>query len=263
MLQPAFLAPRPAVFRPPARIVIPAVGDELAEGGVGHRRGVDPEGVDLDGMRRAFVVVGPRLQVGAHDERAALDPYLGGHGLVAVGDRGVRSVDQRVLARASQLQRCRHGLVVLMLVLHDHPVDEALVEQRAVVELETVEDIKNALADVGHVGPRRLRTEQFQLGPIAARVAKGVVDTVEVGGYARVSDSTEQPLLLVVADVGEVPHQRRHQRGVLAEEVVFGYRAEQVEGPPPRGDEFGGDLLLHLDAAWNKRSSAGHLPRTT
>src|SRR5437763_1431544 len=59
MPQPAFLAPRPAVFRPPARIVIPAVGDELAEGGVGHRRGVDPEGVDLDGMRRAFVVVGP------------------------------------------------------------------------------------------------------------------------------------------------------------------------------------------------------------
>jgi hypothetical protein len=52
-------------------------------------------------------------------------------------------------------------------------------------------------------------------------VLEGVEDVVEapLEGWASV-EGTQEPLLLVVADVGKVPHQRGHERRVLGPELV-------------------------------------------
>ena len=45
----------------------------------------------------------------------------------------------------AQLECRQHGLVVLVLVLHDHAVDEGLVEQRVVgVQRNVVEHVEDA-----------------------------------------------------------------------------------------------------------------------
>ena len=162
-------------------------------------------------MGRALVVVRPRLGVGAHHELAILDAHLGRRRRTIAVARRCRCIDQGILRRSAELQRRQHGLVVLVLVLDDHAVDEPVLEQRAFVELDLVEHVEHAHADVGDVGARRVGPEQVELRPVTPRVAEGVVHAIEMGGHARVGDGTQQPLLLVVADVGQVPHQRRHQ----------------------------------------------------
>ena len=56
--------------------------------------------------------------------------------------------------------RGEQGLVVLMLVLHHHPVDEATGEQRvAAIERGRVEHAERAVA---HVGDERARTGRVE-----------------------------------------------------------------------------------------------------
>ena len=70
----------------------------------------------------------------------------------AVGRRSCRGVPVGIGRRfpGHQLQGGQEGLVVLVLVLHDHAVDEAVGEQgRARIEGDPVEHVEHALADVG------------------------------------------------------------------------------------------------------------------
>ena len=101
---------------------------------------------------------------------------------------------------------------MLVLVLDDHPVDEPGVEERLLVELDGVERVEHPVPDVGHVRQRLVRPEELQSGPIAASVGEGVVDLVQVGCHPGPAHGPEEPLLLVVPDVGKVPHEGRHQR---------------------------------------------------
>src|SRR5690606_2216590 len=53
----------------------------------------------------------------------------------------------------------------------------------------------------------------------------------------------QQPLLLLVADVREVPHQRRHQRRVLRGQVGSVDATGEQRGAVPGGDERGDRAL--------------------
>ena len=109
-----------------------------------------------------------------------------------------------------ELERREDGLVVLMLVLHDHAVDEAAREQRlAAVEIDVREHVEGALAHVGDEPPRLGWIEDRKRRAVAARVLERVVHVVEelVGGR-RAGELPQEPQLLVVADVREVPTQR-------------------------------------------------------
>ena len=74
---------------------------------------------------------------------------------------------------------------------------------------------------VAHVGPRLRRAEQRQRRPVRARMLERVVQLVDVlPDRLAAADVADQPELLLVADVGEVPDQRGHQRRVLPDQVV-------------------------------------------
>ncbi len=103
---------------------------------------------------------------------------------------------------------------MLVLVAHDHAVHEQTVEQWFTrVEVGAREHVERPLAHVGHEVARRVGTEQVEIGALAAWVLERVVDVVEarVRGVARLQ-LPQEPELLVVADVREVPDERGHQR---------------------------------------------------
>ena len=151
-----------AGFGPDVRVVIAAVVDERDVGAVGDRHGVDAERRHVDLVRGALVVVGPRLEVGAHDERASLDEHVvAGH-----FRRGRRRLLATRVGVVAQLQRRQHRLVVLVLVLHDHAVDETLIEQRPAVL-----DQWNAVEHVQHPAPYVTDGDE-QLGHVVSEVHK-------------------------------------------------------------------------------------------
>jgi hypothetical protein len=76
-------------------------------------------------------------------------------------------------------------------------------------------------------------------GPVDAGVLERVVQLVDVAPHrVAAADVAHQPELLLVADVGQIPHQRRHERRVLADQVVVVDRAGQ------QGRAFAGALQL-------------------
>ena len=109
-------------------------------------------------MGGTLVVVRPGLGVGAHHERAAVDEDLG---RAAVRSTRWRRDGRAVPVAVHELEGRQHRLVVLVLVLDDHPVHETVVQQRA-VERHAVEDIERPFAHVGDIGPRLRRPQQWQ-----------------------------------------------------------------------------------------------------
>ena len=107
--------------------------DELPIGAVGDRRGVDAEGRDRDLVLRSFVVVGPGIVARADQEVAAGDEHVGreigadrfvdGRGVGVTVGIGMGEV-------VHELDGGEQGLVVLVLVLHHHPVHEPAGEER-------------------------------------------------------------------------------------------------------------------------------------
>ena len=184
-----------------------------------------------------------------------------------------------------ELDGGEHRLVVLVLVLGDHPVHEPVSKQRiTAVEIDRGENVEDACAHTGDEGSGRGRAQDRQRRTVTAWVLERVVDVVEERvGRGGAHDVSEQPQLFVVADVGEVPHERRHQRGNLADEVGIVDRREEPEGARPRALQPRFDAALRVDghaqvaaANWSgsgisvpsschasSRSSAGHRPRAT
>src|SRR5215467_1073998 len=119
--------------------------------------------------------------------------------------------------------------------------------------------------------------QQGQRGPFGPRVLERVVQRVDLRVHrVAAADPAEQPELLLVGHVREVPYQGRHQRRMLPQQFVFIEAVRQPLCPLPRGIEpsrylvakcagIGGDG--HDGPSWfpmaSRMSSAGHLPRCT
>ncbi len=164
-------------------------------------------------MGGPLVVQRPGLGRGAHLERAGRDQHLGGQG-ERVGRCGRWRVgDQHRLAGA-QLVGGQHRLVVLLLVLHDHREREPVLDQPPPLQRDPFEQAYHPLTDLAHVPAGRPGLQQRQPRPGRARMLEGVVEPVHVVAEHRVAsaDVAQQPQLLLVADVGQVPHQGGHQR---------------------------------------------------
>jgi hypothetical protein len=196
----------PAPLAPPAGVVVPAGGDEVGVPAVGDRAGVDQEGRHVHLVRGPLVVQGPGLGVGAHGERAAGDEHLAGHGHPG-RRRRVRLQHRRA---GPQLVGGQHRLVVLLLVLDDHAEGEPVGQQRpALVQPDPVQHVQRLVPDLADVRAGLGRIQQGQGGAVAAGVLEGVVELVDVAAYrVAAADVADQPQLLLVADVGQVPDQR-------------------------------------------------------
>ena len=226
--------PRPVAVAgrlPVHRRLGPGVLDELDVGAVAHRRPLDLERGELDLVLRPLVVIGEAPTRRPDRVFAGLDPDrlrpLGGEGARRL-DRGGRAV---VVDQHQQLQ---HRLVVLELMREQHLVDEPLAQQRVLVigvDLDLVEDLEGALADVGEVGAELLVAEDRQLAARLSRVLDRVVEAAELAPERlAVADRLDQPELLEVGDVAEVPGERAEQRRVDPVELAVVERLDQVEG---------------------------------
>lgn len=245
--QLVFTDHRPALGRPPTLVPIPAVLDEPEVGAAADRRGVQAERRHVAPVRGPLVVQGPRLGGGPHGERApgnqdvVREPLgVGGCGRGGRGERG---------RARTQLMGDQHRLVVLLFVLRDHAEGEAGALQRAsaLVQRCALQQVQCPPPYVGGVRPGLGGGQQRQRGARGARVLEGVVQPVDLRAQRLpAADRAQQPLLLLVADVRQVPDQRRHQRGVLGGQFTVVHAVgeqggalargqQRVEGAPPQG----------------------------
>jgi hypothetical protein len=109
----------------------------------------------------------------------------------------------------------QHRLVVLDLVLCDHAERERVGAQRLAERAGPparpgpVDQVEHPAADLAGVPARLLRREQREGGPLRPRVLERVVDRVDLRVQrVAAADLAQQPQLLLVGDVGQVPDQR-------------------------------------------------------
>ncbi len=132
----------------------------------------------------------------------------------------------------------QHGLVVLLFVLGDHPEGETVVQQRGALQRSALQQVEDPAAHLGRVAPGLRRPQQGQLRPLGARMPEGVVERVDLGAQGFVPGHVaQQPELLLVPDVRQVPHQRGHQRGVLFGEVPVAHRVGEQRRTGAGGGE--------------------------
>ena len=225
-------APRPALLAPQPLVVVAAGLDEGPVGGVGDRHRVDAEGRQVHLVGRPLVVVGPRVGRRAHRERAGRDhaPRWSGPGRrarrarrrrAAPGCRGAAggwpASSRRAGARAGGPCRRRS-------------------RRRAAVRRPRAASCRGRRGPCGGPGRCRRRPPRGAASAAAAGRRGGARtrrrSSRSPGASHRCRGLAEQPQLLVVADVGEVPDQRRHQRRVLGEQlVVVEHGRGQPEGP--------------------------------
>ena len=89
--------------------------------------------------------------------------------------------------------------------------------------------------DLAHVRTRLLRRQERELASFGARVRERVVQIV-------MPRRAQQPELLEVTDVGEIPDERRLKRRELLRQLLVRERFEQVLRPPSRAPESGNEL---------------------
>jgi hypothetical protein len=98
---------------------------------------------------------------------------------------------------------------VLLLVLDDHAEREAALLEPPAFQRTAFEDVEHLVADLADVRAGLGRRQQRQLGPVGTRMLERVVQVVDVvTDRLTAADVADQPQLLLVADVGEVPDQR-------------------------------------------------------
>ena len=107
----------------------------------------------------------------------------------------------------------QHRLVVLHLMLGDHPEREPVAEQPRPGERRTVEQVQHAAAHLVPVGPRLAGRQQGKRRAFGARVLERVVQRVDLRVQRlAAADLAQQPEFFGVGDVRKVPDQRGHQR---------------------------------------------------
>ena len=86
------------------------------------------------------------------------------------------------MREARQLDRLKHRLDVLLLVLHDEAEGKAAVQERVFrVELDLLEHGKRPRANFGEIRMRGGGIEQLERGPLLPLVGERVVGVVDVG----------------------------------------------------------------------------------
>jgi hypothetical protein len=201
-----------------------------------HQGAVDPEGRKMHGVRGLFVVVRPGIHGPEREETA-------GNGYVAARPDLRRPLRRR--ARKTRKREClRHRLGVLELVPDDHPHHEPRLEQRiAVVERQFGEEREHGFADLRHIGAGGLRRQDRKPGALAACMSERVVEVVVLRRHcAPPADASQEPEFLEVADVGEIPDERRLERRDLARQLLIRERFQHVLRPPSRVLEAYGEV---------------------
>jgi hypothetical protein len=130
-----------------------------------------------------------------------------------------------------------------VLVREQHLVDEPVSQQTivGVGELDLGEDLECPLPDLGHVRAKLVAAKNRELVADLARVFDRVVESTELAAHRlAAADPLDEPKLLEVGDVAEVPGERAQDRRVDPVELVVGERLDQEKRPlPGLGQAFG------------------------
>ena len=131
----------------------------------------------------------------------------------------------------ADLERLEHRLVVLMLVLDDHVVGVPAATERLLVGKALAgQPPKDTLAHVGDILVGLGRLEQPELRPLRPLVLAGVVDVVEAAlGGPLIVERAQEPELLLVADVSQIPHERREDRRRLHRQILVRERGQRPQ----------------------------------
>jgi hypothetical protein len=121
---------------------------------------------------------------------------------------------------------------VLVLVLEHHAVDEPVEdERRCAVRRGRFEALEHRGAHAAQVSPAPLEVRKRERATRGARVFERIVhptQTFSVRPLLR--ELLEEPHLLEVSDVPEIPYDRTHERVVLRAEVALRQRADEELG---------------------------------
>ena len=125
---------------------------------------------------------------------------------------------------------------MLVLVLQHHVEEEALAQQRrGSAGVDLLHPGQHGAAHVAKEAQAGRAVGQRQVVARRARVAEGVVDAAQsLGARSGAVHVLEQPDLLEMRDVAQVPHDRGHQRAVLAAQVRVTQRRDEFEGAVAR-----------------------------
>ena len=101
--------------------------------------------------------------------------------------------------------------------------------------------------------------QQRQRGPLGPRVLERVVERVDLRVHRLpAAHLAQQPELFLVGDVRQVPDQRGHQRGVLADQVGVVHGVGEQPGALPGREQVPGDQLpQRLHSAAGQRARCG------
>jgi len=160
---------------------------------------------------------------------------------------------------------------VLVLVREQHLVDEAVGEERILrIELDLPQDLERALPDLLHIWTNLLRAQDRQLAADLAGLLDRVVELAEIPPQRLPpADPLNQPELLEVGDVPEIPDQRAEDRGVDPVELLVGERLDQLEGVTAcllqttgqRGLSVGSGTRSTITGGCNNLRDRSRLPR--
>jgi hypothetical protein len=133
---------------------------------------------------------------------------------------------------------------MLLLVLGDHPEGEPPGDQRGPGEGRRLEQVEHPAADLAGVAARLCGWQQRQGGALGAGVLEGVIERVDLRVHrVAAAHLPQQPQLFLIGDVREIPYQRRHQRGMLADKVGLVHGPGQQLGALPGRDQAARDPL--------------------
>jgi hypothetical protein len=193
----------------------------------------------------ALVVVGEAVRTRAERERTGLHA----HHLRAPAERRLPrepAAPRRVGPALGQLQGLEHGLVVLVLVLHQHLPDEAARIQPVAPlrEVGVLEHLQGPLAHLLHEQPRARVAQVGQVTSAWAGSLGSVVGVRQVGPERlEPARPLAEPEVLEGGDVPEIPDERAHERIVHAVHVRLGdgrdeRRGESYARPAAAGGRF-------------------------
>jgi hypothetical protein len=137
---------------------------------------------------------------------------------------------------------------VLVLVRQDHLVDEAVCQQRVLgIELDPVEDLEGPVADIRQVGADLVGAEDRKLAADLPRLLDCIVERPELPSKRlAAADSLNEPELLEVRDVPEIPDQRAEDRVVDAVQLLVAEWLDQLQSVSTRLLQTPGDLRLAI-----------------
>jgi hypothetical protein len=148
---------------------------------------------------------------------------------------------------------------VLVLVREQHVVDEAVGQQPVLgIQLDLAEHLERPLANLVHVGADLVGPEDRQFPPDLAGLLNRVVELAQVAAQRlATADPLDEPELLEVADVTEIPDQRAEDRVVDPIELLVGERLDQLEGVTACFIEAPGQLGLAVGSGTRATLSGG------